>query len=944
MRTKKLVLAMSAALLAGSSAAPFADDGEIFRRTMSSSGGTTESPEPEGEHVYVQLMNFRVPAQAADGSLVELIYNTIDGTPPTDGVYASPVLTAKPIVGVYVYGPVITFEDFSQSGFPGHGKRDAFAAVSLDDGATWKRTNLSNSADKSSFTLTDPIPDPADPDCHVTTEPAPVAAALAASDSQGGGQGGGTGNAAAPVIEEAKWEPEDDGTGELDVDGDTGRRGRVTVTIINADTGDALCTTRSANDGEFEVECQLPEDQAPCNVAAVIGGVTSEPFPVANAPEDCNDGGGADGECTQLTEYPGDVNNIFHSVAGNKAMVAWQSKYCAAGFPGYTGGAVNDAEIIATYLGIDNTVDLYLTDVFVVGGSQGSTDYKTLEEFPGEYDGVGEVPFSCLWAARGVARENPEAPGTTEMVWFQAERLTSGRRDVNRIEVSCVAGGGCGVTWQEDPEGLRPGEGEGAGTGWAGATTNSQTEVWFSFIEWEDLDILDPESAGLTEPLPLANNVLTTGRPQPYVPMAVPVRLSNNARCSVPVDGKANYCEEAFAGPYLIKNQCVGTVDVPLGSQGNIQPICVVDSNNNDIMDFGDLPNVGNTAASRPRLNLQARDSDGDGLTDDAWVIIIHEEDKGLGRFGFLVDQVWDENIDSVGTFCGDPDTDKEDLCVEADVGKNQFYLSFALGTPQTSVVDGTAADEVDFSLVNALAGQHNLYNAPEVNWRTGTFYPPMTTLDMWDFSTDSVDLNYKIFNTEIARRAALMTQPLAKALASAEATGQDEVIMAMPLFKEGIINQGGPADIMVRRIAITVKDRCDDWAPGPGPGGVQPFLDEALGTCKVEDDGKLSDCQIAVKGEVCVEGNEGSRINLSLYSGGDENVLLCRRVAVIRVDDGTSFTGICELQDDLVNEDWGLPCTVKAVVGPGSTAGQGQVSDPIDVEYTDGLPVCVDY
>jgi hypothetical protein len=73
--------------------------------------------------------------------------------------------------------------------------------------------------------------------------------------------------------------------------------------------------------------------------------------------------------------------------------------------------------------------------------------------------------------------------------------------------------------------------------------------------------------------------------------------------------------------------------------------------------------------------------------------------------------------------------------------------------------------------------------------------------------------------------------------------------------------------------------------------------------------------------------------------------VLLCRNVAVIRVDDGTTFTGVCELEKDLVNEDWGLPCTVKVVVGPGSTAGQGQESDPIDVEYTtDGLPACVDY
>ena len=126
-------------------------------------------------------------------------------------------------------------------------------------------------------------------------------------------------------------------------------------------------------------------------------------------------------------------------------------------------------------------------------------------------DPVGEVPYSCLWTARGVLREDPEAPGTTELVWFQAERLTSGRRDVNRVETACVAGAGCAITWQEDPEGTRPGEGEGPGTGWSGATTASKTDIWYSFVEWEDFDIVDDETSG--KPLPLADNIFDTGRP-----------------------------------------------------------------------------------------------------------------------------------------------------------------------------------------------------------------------------------------------------------------------------------------------------------------------------------------------------------------------------------------------------------------------------------------------
>ena len=637
-----------------------ADDGQRLVRSVSSPPGIPEDPEPEGEHAFIKLMNFHVPSQRADGTLEPIEYYNID-----DALVKTEE-KAKPLINVYVYGPVIGFDDFSQSGFPGHGRRDAFGAVSLDDGETWKVTNLSNSADESSFDIAPPgIPDPG-----------------------------------------------------------------------------------------------LPHDEP------------SDP----------------------ITAYPGDVNNVFHAVAGNRVLVAWQSKFCSSGFPGYTGGSVSDPDTLATYLEINNEADLYLTDLFGVAGSQSSTDYREQEEFPGEFDGVGEVPYSCLWSARGVLRENPEATGTTEVVWFQAERLTSGQRDVNRVETSCVAGAGCAISWQEDPEGLRPGEGEGAGTGWAGATTNSKTDIWYSFIEWEDMDIVDIDGT----PTPLADNSLDTGRPQSYVPMMVPARLSNNARCQI--DATDDYCASDVALAYGLIDQCVGTIEIPLGPQGNPQPICVVDSNDSGTLDAGDLPNVANTAASRPRLNLQPRDTDGDDIADDAWVIIIHEEDKGLGRFGFQNDVAWDGNLDNTGVACGDPDASLDDNCIEADVGKNQWYISFALGTPQTSI------SEDDIGMVDNLVAQQNQYNAPEVNWRTGTFYPPNDTADMWDFG----ELNFSIFNTEIARRASLMTQSLAKS-----ETGSSGIV-AMPLFKEGIINQGGPADIMARRIVYNQCPIHEEDPEGP--------------------------------------------------------------------------------------------------------------------------------
>lgn len=108
-----------------------ADDSEMFRKNVSSNPGN------ESEHAALRMLPVYVPPQSSDG-------------------------------------PVTHIEDPLYGGFPGHGKRDAFGAVSLDDGATWNRTNLSKSADLSSFTIKDgrkKVPYPGD-----------VGRSLAASD------------------------------------------------------------------------------------------------------------------------------------------------------------------------------------------------------------------------------------------------------------------------------------------------------------------------------------------------------------------------------------------------------------------------------------------------------------------------------------------------------------------------------------------------------------------------------------------------------------------------------------------------------------------------------------------------------------------------------------------------------------------------------------------
>ncbi len=790
---KLKTLAVQIAALSAMSAPLFADDGALLSKDMSQQEADLYACPSHGEHAFTRMMNFRVPAQASNGEPVEIEYINADDT------LVGTLTTAKPLVSVYVYGPVLGVE--GAEGFQGHGKREVYASISLDDGTTWKTTDISQSTDLSSFTTTTPIPVPGDYceeipldwNCEIYGTCDAVAgnavntdnmlaslnvamSSAADSDEDEDDDDNDAADDGVPVIEEASWEDVNSTFGRLEVEGEADSRDR--VDIINGVTGELLFRVRADRDGEFERERNVPVAQAPCTVAAVVDGVTSEIVHVEDAPEGCV--GEPEPPIPVTYEYPGDNNNVFHAVAGNKILIAWQSRYCQAGSPAST----RDVDAIATYLEIDNTADLYLNDLFGVQGSQGSIDYET-EGFPQ----VGEMPFNCLWTARGVLREDPENLGTTEVVWFKNERLTSGRRDLTRIETQCSVGGGCAITWQEDPVGLRPGEGEGPGTGWAGATTNSQTDVWYSYLPWDEFDTVD---CGGT-PTPMQECADLESKPLGYVPFAVPMRLTNNARCNVPVTGEeVTYCNYGVAEAYGLKDYCADTTEIPLGPQDTMTPICVADTDRDGT---ADLPNVANTAASRPRLNVQPRDTDGDGVADDAYVVVASEEDKGLGRFGFPNDVAWNGTLEDTAVPCGDPDVDMEDNCIEADIGKNAFYLSFAMG-------DASSSDsEPEIGLLDNLVDQGAQINRPEVNWITGTYFPVMDTTDMWDFG----DYNYLLFNNMIARRTAMMSQSIAKT-----ATGTSG-LLAMPLFKEGILNQGGPADIQAVRVIADVIDQTND-------------------------------------------------------------------------------------------------------------------------------------
>ncbi len=753
MKTPKLKILTLALLTALSSGQVVADDGgngvtgkPILKSTSKLPAPTVPGYLDEAEHAFIHQMKFYVPNQAASGTASEVIPDDNangDSYYDIDGNLKATRPLAKPLVEVHMYGPMIEVPDV---GFVGHGKRDAYASVSLDDGVTWKKTNLSESA--------------------------------------------------------------------------------------------------------TETSC----DNANCNVIR-----TDVPLFTST--------GGA---------YPGDVTNLFHSIMGNRVLVAWQSRYCGSGQPSYsldnpeaTPAQIARRAAIATYLGIDLAAaskdDIYLIDMYGVGGSQGSVNYAEEDDYAPN-QAVGEVPYNCLWTARG-ALNTGDDPRTADVIeksymrWFKAERLTSGVRDVNRIETVCVNGAGCAITWQEDPDGLRGGQGEGPGEGWSGAVANSQTDVWYSYLDFEHFDVVqnpaDPTGAtymtlsAFEMAATAAQDSLSdfTQKPKPFVPFAMPMRLTDNAKCNV--ENPKPYCygtalvgtiadltkvpvfpDENADTPmdYGMKDLCKTTVTVTTGNPDSTtgeteQTLCVTQDG---------MPLVGNTAATRPRLAVYGYDSDGSvdpakgAVVDSAFVAVVAEEDKGLGAFTF----------DANGAPCtqdGNSDPD----CFTFDEGKNIKYFTFGM-----SLMDTVGGNAKDTLLENLTQPGHQL-NQPEVDWTTGAFYPVRNTSEFWDFGT----YNFKIYNTEIARRGSWLGQDIHKV--HKDTSKAEYGLLALPTWKQGIMNQGGPADVMSRRIVIPNKGKwslttygnpyafrnmeCKIWGETANPyypGGL--CLDSAINTSAV--------------------------------------------------------------------------------------------------------------
>ncbi|HSJ19764.1 MAG TPA: choice-of-anchor O protein [Nocardioidaceae bacterium] len=192
-------------------------------------------------------------------------------------------------------------------------------------------------------------------------------------------------------------------------------------------------------------------------------------------------------------DYPGMVSKPALTLKGSRILVSWTSTFCDSGFPGYADLA---------------------DDPYEVSMPQRSVDYADQG-----YPEVGEVPYKCLWATRGLVDTT-----SGEIAWYQPERLTSGARYAMQVTSNSAPGAGFVIGWAEDPAGLNPGEAQGPGEGWTGANPHPGTDVWYTYLPMTAFNaVAGSPIAHPDDPQAISQ------RPQPLHRFTVPTPVSDNA-------------------------------------------------------------------------------------------------------------------------------------------------------------------------------------------------------------------------------------------------------------------------------------------------------------------------------------------------------------------------------------------------------------------------------
>ena len=207
---------------------------------------------------------------------------------------------------------------------------------------------------------------------------------------------------------------------------------------------------------------------------------------------------------------------------------------------------------------------------------------------------VYEVPFSCVWTARG--EFNPE---NGEITWHSPIQLTTGTRDSNHIWIE-GSEAGFAMAWQEDTVGLKSGKGAGPGEGWSGATTNKGSDIWFTTLKMEDFDA----TGGTDE---------DDGKLKSTNNFHYPVRITDNEECK-PGDKKP-YCNY-FCGKYGFETSTTNN------EKNETKERCY--TNDWDFLDDRTAVLDGDTGASRSALKIFKTNA------NEHVVVLGYEETKAL--------------------------------------------------------------------------------------------------------------------------------------------------------------------------------------------------------------------------------------------------------------------------------------------------------------------------
>lgn len=153
-----------------------------------------------------------------------------------------------------------------------------------------------------------------------------------------------------------------------------------------------------------------------------------------------------------LEDYPGDIDKPNVKTNGSVVVVTWVGKYCPDGDP-----------------------------------STPAVDAPVQRAIQYTVRNGRVIPFSCTWVAWST---------NNGVAWRGPTQLSSGLRDA--IQDSSNGGfnsttkkGQVNITWQEDPQGLLLGEGDGPGDGASGAKTNGGTDIWYT---WATIDLSVPST------------------------------------------------------------------------------------------------------------------------------------------------------------------------------------------------------------------------------------------------------------------------------------------------------------------------------------------------------------------------------------------------------------------------------------------------------------------